>query len=73
MIAEPDRLKEMFEISDISNCQLESRYYIAPTQTVLYDSESKKRQCQLLRWELIPSWSKDSKMAARMINARAET
>ncbi|AFY56398.1 hypothetical protein Riv7116_3958 [Rivularia sp. PCC 7116] len=76
LIAEPDRLKEMFEVSDISNCQLEPRYNIAPTQTVatvLYDSESKKRQCQLLRWGLIPSWSKDSKIGSRMINARAET
>ncbi|MBV6625779.1 MAG: SOS response-associated peptidase [Rivularia sp. (in: Bacteria)] len=76
LIAEPERLKEIFEISDISNCEFEARYNIAPTQnvaTVLSDSESEKRQCQLLRWGLIPSWSKDSKIGPRMINARAET
>ena len=76
LIAEPSRVKEVIDISDTSNCQWEARYNIAPTQniaTVLYDSESKKRECRSLRWGLIPSWSKDSKMGARTINARAET
>lgn len=76
LIAEPDKLKEIFDISDTSNCQWEARYNIAPTQniaTVLYNSENEKRECRSLRWGLIPSWSKDSKMAARTINARAET
>ncbi len=31
------------------------------------------RQLRLLTWGLVPSWSKDVKGAARMINARAET
>jgi putative SOS response-associated peptidase YedK len=76
LIAEPERVKEVFNISDTSNCQWEARYNIAPTQniaTVVYNSETKKRECRSLRWGLIPSWSKDSKMAARTINARAET
>lgn len=76
LIAEPDSLSEVFKISDTSNCQFEARYNIAPTQmvaTVLYNSESEQRECQSLRWGLIPTWAKDSKMGARMINARAET
>jgi len=76
LIAKPDRVKEVFDISEISNCQFEPRYNIAPTQmvtTVLYNSETEQRDCQSLRWGLIPSWAKDSKMGARMINARAET
>ncbi|MDY6901318.1 MAG: SOS response-associated peptidase [Cyanobacteriota bacterium] len=76
LVTEPESLKQVFDISDISNCQFESQYNIAPTQmvaTVLYNSETEKRDCQLLRWGLIPSWSKDSKIGARMINARAET
>jgi len=76
LITEPERLKEVFDISDISNYQFAPQYNIAPTQmvaTILYSSETEKRQCQLLRWGLIPSWAKDSKMGARMINARAET
>jgi len=32
-----------------------------------------ERQLQLVHWGLIPSWAKDPKMGARMINARAET
>ncbi|BFV61044.1 SOS response-associated peptidase [Kitasatospora sp. CMC57] len=31
------------------------------------------RQARVLRWGLVPSWSKDAAGAARMINARAET
>ncbi len=76
LIAEADRLSKAFEISDTSNCQFEPRYNIAPTQmvaTVLYNSETEQRECRSLRWGLIPSWAKDKKMGARMINARAET
>ena len=32
-----------------------------------------QRQLRLLRWGLVPSWSKDAKGAARMINARSES
>lgn len=54
---------------------LQPRYNIAPTQAIavvkaLSDSG---RQLQLLRWGLIPAWSKDSSIGARLINARAET
>lgn len=76
LTAEPDTLKEIFEISDIDNSQLEPRYNIAPTQmvaTVLYNYETEQRECQFLRWGLIPHWSKDSSGGAKMINARAET
>jgi putative SOS response-associated peptidase YedK len=55
---------------------LEPRYNIAPTQsvpTVLETSASTNRQFKMLHWGLIPSWAKDSKMGAKLINARAET
>jgi putative SOS response-associated peptidase YedK len=32
-----------------------------------------RRDLSLIRWGLIPSWSKDASGAARMINARSET
>lgn len=76
LIAEPEKLQEIFDISDIQNCRLEAKYNIAPTQmvaTILVNSDSKQRECQLLRWGLIPSWAKDAKISARMINARGET
>jgi putative SOS response-associated peptidase YedK len=51
------------------------RYNIAPTQPapVILGTTEEPRQFQLLYWGLIPSWAKDPKMGARMINARSET
>jgi putative SOS response-associated peptidase YedK len=52
------------------------RYNIAPTQSVPVIRQNPKepiRELSLMRWGLIPSWSKDPSGAARMINARAET
>lgn len=55
---------------------LEPRYNVAPTQsvpTVLQPSVSKNRQFKMMHWGLIPKWAKDSKIASKLINARAET
>jgi putative SOS response-associated peptidase YedK len=52
------------------------RYNIAPTQPVpviRQDPKEPVRELALMRWGLIPSWAKDSCVAASMINARAET
>lgn len=51
------------------------RYNIAPTQDVaiVRTGEDGEREWVDVRWGLIPSWAKDEKMAARMINARGET
>jgi putative SOS response-associated peptidase YedK len=52
------------------------RYNIAPTQPVPVIRQHPKepvRKLSLMRWGLIPSWSKDSSGAARMLNARSET
>ncbi|HTI86744.1 MAG TPA: SOS response-associated peptidase [Alphaproteobacteria bacterium] len=53
---------------------------IAPTHDVLAVAfanetrdEPRQRALTTLRWGLIPSWAKDSKLAATMINAKAET
>jgi len=54
----------------------EPRYNVAPTQPVAVirqDPKEPVRRLSLVRWGLIPSWSKDSSGAARMINARSET
>jgi putative SOS response-associated peptidase YedK len=55
---------------------LTPRYNVAPTQsvaTVLQTPEHKDRQFKMLHWGLIPSWAKDPKMGAKLINARTET
>jgi putative SOS response-associated peptidase YedK len=52
------------------------RYNIAPTQpvaTIHQHRSQPKREFSLMRWGLIPYWSKDAGIGARMINARAET
>jgi putative SOS response-associated peptidase YedK len=52
------------------------RYNIAPTQPVPVIRQNPKepiRELSLMRWGLIPSWSKDMSDAAKMINARSET
>lgn len=49
-------------------------YNIAPSQdilTVIRDGED--HRAGYLRWGLVPSWAKDPRMGARMINARSET
>jgi putative SOS response-associated peptidase YedK len=54
----------------------EPLYNIAPTQAVPIIRQHPKeprRELSLVRWGLIPSWSKDASSAARMINARSET
>ena len=51
------------------------RYNIAPTQkalTIISDRIGERKVLPMV-WGLIPSWSKDPKMGARLINARSET
>ena len=52
------------------------RYNIAPTQLVPVIRQNPAepvRELSLVRWGLVPSWAKDSSVAAKMINARSET
>ena len=52
------------------------RYNIAPTQfvpVIRQNLDKKRRELSLLRWGLVPAWSRDMSKAASMIIARAET
>ncbi|MGO4250214.1 SOS response-associated peptidase [Paenarthrobacter sp. RAF54_2] len=57
---------------------LEKSWNVAPTDAVpivlerLVD-DGLKRQLHVARWGLVPSWAKDPKGGARLINARSET
>jgi len=53
--------------------ELLPRYNIAPTQLVAVAPNTGENRIELFRWGLIPSWAKDPKIGARMINARSET
>ena len=52
------------------------RYNAAPTDTlavVRYNSKTRQRSLDLLRWGLVPLWAKDISFGVRCINARAES
>jgi putative SOS response-associated peptidase YedK len=68
-------LAEHFD-TNFDDLDWEPRYNIAPTQAVAVirrRGPSQTRQATMMRWGLIPSWASDPTIAARTINARAET
>jgi putative SOS response-associated peptidase YedK len=67
-------LVERFMARLVAELDWPPRYNIAPTQEALViRSEEGERVAAPLRWGLVPSWAKDTKLAASMTNARAET
>lgn len=71
-------MRALFGFDNLPN--LPPRYNIAPTQQVavvrVVDGTGENpgtRGLVQMRWGLIPHWAKDASMAAKMINARAET
>jgi putative SOS response-associated peptidase YedK len=73
------RRKQIIEehfLADWEELDWHPRYNIAPTQPVPIIRQHPTepvREISLVRWGLIPSWSKDASGAAKMINARSET
>lgn len=71
--SEPGTLKKVFQIEEIT-CEVMPRYNIAPLQPVLVIiGHDGNRRLGRVNWGLVPSWSKDTRMAAKLINAREET
>ncbi len=73
-----------FDIEEVIGDDLAPSWNIAPTDQVRAVMERRPRgagasdrapvrQLRTVRWGLVPSWSKDKKGAARLINARRET
>ncbi len=71
-LADLYRITEPY-IHPISN--LEPRFNFAPMQggVVVRLGKEGRREPVMMRWGLVPSWSKDDKAGAAMINAKAET
>jgi putative SOS response-associated peptidase YedK len=71
----PDDLVAYFEVQEPPEEVLPPSWNVAPTDPVyaVVDSREGARQLRVLRWGLVPSWSKDAKVGARYINARVET
>lgn len=59
---------------DFPDDPIEPNYNVAPTHSVAAVRNQKDHnELAFLHWGLLPSWAKEKKMAARMINARSET
>ena len=76
LTAEPNVLAALFTLEQLE--PFDVRYNLAPSQTAPVIVQSLKedesgRQATPMAWGLIPSWSKDAKIAYRTINARSET
>lgn len=69
-----ERLEFRFQLANMYEIDHQPRFNIAPTQNVLaVVSDGEKNRAGQLRWGLIPSFTKDKSIGAKMINARAET
>lgn len=72
----PKEMQAAFEILRLAEeYEFRPRYNIAPTQRMLVVrlGEDGQRELVPMRWGLIPSWARDLKIGASLINARAET
>lgn len=73
LVTDLNKIRKNFDIQDIS-CEHQPSWNIVPGQlipAIINDCGITKLVC--FRWGLIPSWSKDPAIAAKLINARAET
>ena len=69
-------IESLFQTDLIQNSpnSLQPNYNIFPTQySPVVVSTGEKYHIENMHWGLIPSWSKDSKFATNLINARIET
>lgn len=72
--ADADQLALWFNVDDQRTDELPASYNVAPTMPVYAIAEhAGRRHLVSFRWGLVPTWADDTKSAARMINARAET
>lgn len=73
---EEDDLDDLYELhSKPDGVQATFRWNGAPTQDFLIcrTDPDGRRELAPHRWGLVPSWARDPKIGARMINARSET
>jgi putative SOS response-associated peptidase YedK len=70
----PEVIAQQFEVAEPP--LFKPRYNIAPSQQIAairIDPDTTARNLVMLRWGLIPSWTKDPKIGNQCINAKAET
>ena len=82
----PADLADEFRAVDATDGAVGPDYNVAPTKSIVTvvqrhprdadgtpDPDTTERTLRVVTWGLVPSWSKDAKGGARMINARSET
>lgn len=85
-IKAPADLADEFRAVDATDGEAKPNYNVAPTTSIVAvverhprdaegtpDPDVTQRSLRLVTWGLVPSWAKDAKAGARMINARSET
>ena len=73
LTADQDSFEDRFSLTGFDLGWVPS-FNIAPTQEVLtVTNDGSENRPELMRWGLVPSWTKDPKIGNRMINARSET
>jgi putative SOS response-associated peptidase YedK len=67
-------LAALFEVEDLTEGDLVPDYNVAPTDPApIVRLAGEGPVLCVARWGFLPSWARDAREAARMINARAET
>jgi putative SOS response-associated peptidase YedK len=68
-----EELRKRFGFDDPQGVLLEPRYNIAPSQEhPVLIVEHDRRLLRMMKWGLVPHWSKDPKFVFKLINARSE-
>jgi putative SOS response-associated peptidase YedK len=70
-----DTLARLLDIDEVDAPELPISWNVAPTQPIyaVATSSNGARKLRALRWGLLPSWARDPRIGARLINARSET
>ncbi len=72
IVSAPEAIRRLFGYSDRPN--FPQRHNVAPTQPIpIVRLAEGRRRFALVRWGLIPSWVKDPRSFALLINARGES
>ena len=68
--------QEIRDFMDLGSppCNLAPRYNLAPGQdAAIVRADEDERSLTMLRWGLVPAWSRDARIGYKLINARSET